>query len=238
MAGHSHAANVKWRKDRQAQVRSQEHQRVRREIEIMIQREGRISEKALSLAREHSFPKEKVYQIWEKWKENKNKESENFDKLYQAPFEIVLYCEGKDEEKTWETINYLSKELRLREIDKDNLLYHFRKVNLWELERKDQNIKLEEYLLTVLSDEIINKVEQIEIHENQVKIIFIEKEIGEIIENCLFGNDFCFIKSKKKLWQPLIFQELVSQGAKEYVQKLKQTIRQKQNDLIFAVNVK
>jgi len=32
----------------------------------MIQRERRISEKALSLAREHSFPKEKVYQIWEK----------------------------------------------------------------------------------------------------------------------------------------------------------------------------
>jgi len=48
-----------------------------------------------------------------------------------------------------------------------------------------------------LSDEIINKVEQIEIHENQIKIIFIEKEIGEIIENCLFGNDFCFIRVKK-----------------------------------------
>jgi len=89
-----------------------------------------------------------------------------------------------------------------------------------------------------LSDEIINKVEQIEIHENQVKIIFIEKEIGEIIENCLFGNDFCFIASKKKFWQPLIFQELVSQEAKEYAQKLKQTIRQKQNNLNFAVNVK
>jgi len=32
----------------------------------MIQREGKIPEKALSLAREHSFPKEKVHQIWEK----------------------------------------------------------------------------------------------------------------------------------------------------------------------------
>ncbi|CAJ0836376.1 2081_t:CDS:2 [Entrophospora sp. SA101] len=51
---------------RQAQVRSQEHQRVRREIELLVQREGGVSEKALSLAREHSFPKEKVYQIWEK----------------------------------------------------------------------------------------------------------------------------------------------------------------------------
>ncbi|CAJ0747043.1 24897_t:CDS:10 [Entrophospora sp. SA101] len=45
---------------RQAQVRSQEHQRVRREIELLVQREGGVSEKALSLAREHSFPKEKL----------------------------------------------------------------------------------------------------------------------------------------------------------------------------------
>ena len=71
MAGHSHAANVKWRKGRQAQARSREHQRVRREIELLIQQEGEVSKKALSLAREHSFPKEKVYQIWEKWKQKK-----------------------------------------------------------------------------------------------------------------------------------------------------------------------
>ena len=203
----------------------------------MIQREGKIPEKALSLAREHSFPKEKVHQIWEKWKENKNKECENFRKLYQAPFEIVLYCEGKDKQKTWETISYLSEELHLREVDKDNLLHYFRKVDLWELEKKDKNIKLEEHLLTVLPDEAINKIKRIEIYENQVKIIFIEKETGEIIENCLFGNDFCFIKSKKKLWQPLVFQGLISQEAKEYAQKLIQMIRQNQKSINFAVNV-
>ena len=69
MAGHSHSANVKWRKDRQVQARSQKHQRVRREIEKLIEQEGKLSEKALVLAREKNFPKEKVYQIWEKSKQ-------------------------------------------------------------------------------------------------------------------------------------------------------------------------
>ncbi|RHZ37791.1 YebC/PmpR family DNA-binding transcriptional regulator [endosymbiont GvMRE of Glomus versiforme] len=237
MAGHSHSANVKWRKDRQAQVRSQGHQRVRKEIELLIRKEGEISEKALILAREQSFPKEKVYKIWEKWKQKKNKIDDNFGKLYQAPFEIILYCEGKDEEKKIETINSLSKELRWKEIDKNNLLYYFRKVNLWELERRSKTVKLEEYLLITLPSEIINDIEQIGISSEQVKIIFTEKETGETIENCLFGDTYCFIKSKKKIWQPLIFQEIVSQEAKEYVQKLKQKLQQNQDSFNFITNI-
>ncbi|RHZ36468.1 YebC/PmpR family DNA-binding transcriptional regulator [endosymbiont GvMRE of Glomus versiforme] len=237
MAGHSHSANVKWRKDRQAQVRGQEHQRIRREIELLLRQEGKISEKALILAREHSFPKEKVYKIWEKWKQKKDKADDYFGKLYQAPFEIVLYCEGKDEEKKTETINSLSKELKWKEINKNSLLYYFRKVSFWELESRNKTVKLEEYLLTTLPSEIINKIEQIETSNEQVKIIFMEKEIGEAIENCLFGKDFCFIKSKKKIWQPLVFQELASQEAQEYAQKLKQRLKQNQGKFNFAINI-
>ena len=237
MAGHSHSANVKWRKDRQAQLRSQEHQRVRREIELLLRQEGKISEKALILAREHSFPKEKVHQIWEKLKKAKSQIDDYFGKLYQAPFGIILYCEGKNEEKKIENINSLTKELKWKEIDKNNLPYYFRKTNLWELEKRDKNINLEEYLLTTLPFEIINKIEQIEISNEQAKIIFIEKEVGEAIENCLFEKDCCFIKSKKKNWQPLIFQELTTQEEKEYAHKLKQKLKQNQDNFNFIINV-
>jgi len=63
MAGHSHSANIKHRKDRQDAARSQINLKLRKKIEAMIRQEGQIPEKALSLARESSFPKEKVYQI-------------------------------------------------------------------------------------------------------------------------------------------------------------------------------
>ncbi|CAG8840543.1 34100_t:CDS:1, partial [Racocetra persica] len=46
-------------KDRQAQARSYEHQKIRKKVEALIQQEGKVSEKSLSIAREHSFPKEK-----------------------------------------------------------------------------------------------------------------------------------------------------------------------------------
>lgn len=63
MAGHSHSANIKYRKDRQDSARSQLFIKVRKKIESIIQEERRVSEKVLSLARESKFPKEKVYQI-------------------------------------------------------------------------------------------------------------------------------------------------------------------------------
>jgi hypothetical protein len=92
-------------------------------------------------------------------------------------------------------------------------------------------------LLTTLPSEIINKIEQIETSNEQVKIIFMEKEIGEAIENYLFGKDCCFIKSKKKIWQPLVFQELASQESQEYAQKLKQKLKQNQDKFSFAINI-
>ena len=64
MAGHSHSANIKYRKDRQDSARSQIFIKLRRKLENIVREEGKISEKSLSLARENKFPKEKVYQIY------------------------------------------------------------------------------------------------------------------------------------------------------------------------------
>jgi transcriptional/translational regulatory protein YebC/TACO1 len=63
MAGHSHSANIKYRKDRQDSARSQLFLKIRRKIENIIREEGEVNEKSLSIARENRFPKEKVYQI-------------------------------------------------------------------------------------------------------------------------------------------------------------------------------
>jgi transcriptional/translational regulatory protein YebC/TACO1 len=63
MAGHSHSANIKHRKDRQDNARSQLFLKVWKEIENIIRKEKEVNEKSLSLARKNKFPKEKVYQI-------------------------------------------------------------------------------------------------------------------------------------------------------------------------------
>jgi transcriptional/translational regulatory protein YebC/TACO1 len=63
MSGHSAYKNKKHRKGRQDKARSQSNLQIRRKLELLIKQEGRISERALVIARENNFPKEKVYQI-------------------------------------------------------------------------------------------------------------------------------------------------------------------------------
>nr|CAG8441139.1 6554_t:CDS:2 [Entrophospora candida] len=78
MAGHSHSANIKYRKDRQDSARSQLFLKLRKKIENIIREKGAVNEKALNLARENKFPKEKVYQIWEKFRADREGEHELF----------------------------------------------------------------------------------------------------------------------------------------------------------------
>src|SRR5438132_2742688 len=92
MAGHSHSANIKHRKDRQDSARSQLFLKVRRKIENIIREEHEVNEKSLSIARENKFPKEKVYQIWEKVK-GEGEKNHSSRVLYQAPYGILIYLE-------------------------------------------------------------------------------------------------------------------------------------------------
>src|SRR3954466_11376861 len=92
MAGHSHSANIKYRKDRRDSARSKLFLKLRKKIENIIREERGVNEKSLSIARENQFPKEKVYQIWEKIQ--KNKENSPSRVFYQAPFGILIYLEG------------------------------------------------------------------------------------------------------------------------------------------------
>jgi hypothetical protein len=89
-----------------------------------------------------------------------------------------------------------------------------------------------------LTNESINKIEQMEIKNNRAKIIFSEREAGEEIANLLLDNSNYFIKSKKIIWQPLVFQELTSQEAKIYAKKLKKKLIQNQFNVNFFTNIR
>jgi hypothetical protein len=88
-----------------------------------------------------------------------------------------------------------------------------------------------------LPDEALSKIEKMEIKDNQVEIIFSEKEVGEEIKNLLLENSSFSIKSKKSIWQPLVFQELATQEAKLYAELLKQKIIQNQLSINFFTNI-
>ena len=148
MAGHSHSANIKYRKDRQDSVRGQLFLKVRKKIENIIQSEHVISEKVLSIARENKFPKEKVYQIWEKFKENREKNSST-RVLYQAPFGILIYLDNSKNIDA-ELIN----KLRLKSLPLSSLSKYFQLSYSLKISLKEENNNLEEYLLTHLPSEV------------------------------------------------------------------------------------
>jgi transcriptional/translational regulatory protein YebC/TACO1 len=88
MAGHSHASNVKHKKDRNDRLKSETFLKLRRKIETIIRKEGNY-EKVFALARENSFPKDKVNAIIEKIN-NKQEADRIFSQLlYSSKFDII-----------------------------------------------------------------------------------------------------------------------------------------------------
>lgn len=152
MAGHSHAANIKYRKDRQDQARSQLFLKLRKKITSLIQTEGRITEKVLTLARENQFPKEKITQIWEKIKNSREKNHPPRT-FYQAPFGILIYLADS------KNINAdLVSKLRLKSLPLSSLSNYFQLLYSLKINLKGENNNLEEYLLTHLPSEIWEKL--------------------------------------------------------------------------------
>src|SRR5205085_1662042 len=133
------SANIKHRKDRQDSARSQLFLKVRRKIENIIREEHEVNEKSLSVARENKFPKEKVYQIWDKIKSGAEK-NHSERAFYQAPFDIFIYLEGDNT-----NIESESQELKLKKAEEKTFwkalvyqkLFEEEAINYWaELEKK------------------------------------------------------------------------------------------------------
>jgi transcriptional/translational regulatory protein YebC/TACO1 len=90
MAGHSHASNVKHKKDRNDRLKSETFLKLRKKIEsILLLQKGEDYDKVFALARENNFPKEKVNAIIEKirTKQNQNNVFSRF--LYKSSFDII-----------------------------------------------------------------------------------------------------------------------------------------------------
>jgi transcriptional/translational regulatory protein YebC/TACO1 len=191
MAGHSHSANVKYRKDRQDQVRSQLFLKLRKKLEGIVREERGISEKSLSVARENQFPKEKLYQIWEKIKNEKNSNAftRNF---YQAPFGILLYLEGNNDI----TSDY-EKKLQLKKMPLASLSGYFQLTHSLKIELKEFNDNLEEYLITNLPSDIWEKVDY---NEEKKELVSSGKEELERIKKVIEEKLLKLVTKEEKSW--------------------------------------
>src|SRR5205085_8907745 len=169
------SANIKHRKDRQDSARSQLFLKVRRKIENIIREEHEVNEKSLSIARENKFPKEKVYQIWDKIKSGAEK-NHSERAFYQAPFDIFIYLEGDNT-----NIESESQELKLKKMPLSSLPSYFQLFYSLKLElEEEENYNLEEYLLTYFPVEVLEKMNY---SEKNVEVISNDKQIIERIKD-------------------------------------------------------
>ena len=217
MAGHSHSANIKHRKDRQDSARSQLFLKVRRKIENIIREEHEVNEKSLSIARENKFPKEKVYQIWEKIKSGTEK-SHSERTFYQAPFGIFIYLEGDNT-----NIESESRELKLKKMPLSSLPSYFQLFYSLKLElEEEENYNLEEYLLTYFPVEVLEKMNY---SEKSVEVISNDKQIIERIKDINKQNELKLkTKEEKTFWKALVYQKLFEKEAINYWTELEKKL--------------
>ena len=218
MAGHSHSANIKYRKDRQDQARGQMFLKLRRKIENIIFHERKITPEVLSMARESNFPKEKVLQIFEKIKSSKEKNfsSRNF---YQAPFGIFIYLESDNN-----NIESVCQELKLKKMPLSSLPNYFQL--FYSLELEEENHNLEECLLTYFPAEILEKMNY---DEKSAEFISTDKQMIEktkvIVKEIIKQDEFKLkIKEEKTLRKTLISCQLAEKEAINYWKELEKKL--------------
>lgn len=223
MAGHSHSANIKYRKDRQDSARSQLFLKLRKKIKNIIREEREVNEKSLSVARENKFPKEKVYQIWEKIKSSGG-ENYSTRAFYQAPFGILVYLEDS------KNVNADSvSKLRLKSLPLSLLTNYFQVLYGLKINSKGENDNLEEYLLTHLPSEIWEKLTY---DEKKRELISSDKEEIVKIKKIIEENKLALvIEQEKSFWKALIPCQLIEKEEIDYYQELE---RQLENALFYT----
>lgn len=186
-----------------------------------------MSEKALSLARENKFPKERVYQIWEKISQEKNSVLVSRF-LYQAPFGIVVYVED-----TAKMDKEVVNQLKLKELPLSLLPNYFQSIYSLEIELKKKSGEynnLEECLLAILPLEIWEKVN----YSSKEQVLFSsDKEMINKVKKTLKENSSIETRGEKKFWQTLVFQLLNRQEEKDYYSQL----QKKLENIQFYTNV-
>ncbi|MDR1670625.1 MAG: hypothetical protein LBR43_02810 [Spiroplasmataceae bacterium] len=212
MAGHSHSANIKHRKDRQDNARSQLFLKLRKKIENILREEREINEKSLSIARENKFPKDKIYQIWEKIK-NEGKEDSSSRAFYQASYGIFIYLEDNSS-----ITNEVVKKLNLIQLPLSSLSNYFQLLHILKVTLKEKRSNLEEYLLNNLPDEIWKRVNY---DEKTNELISSEKEELAEIKNFIEESELeLVIEEERSFWKAIIPCQILDKEQKDYYQEL------------------
>ena len=212
MAGHSHSANIKYRKDRQDSARSQLFLKLRKKIENIIREEGEVNEKSLSVARENRFPKEKIYQIWEKVK-NEREINSSSRAFYQAPFGIFVYCESNTT-----LSDSLTNKLKLKKMPLALLPNYFQLLYSLKLNLEENKIDLTEYLLIHLSNDIW---EEINYNDKTNEINSSDKEAINRVKTAIRENKLeLAIVEEKIFWKALTPCQLTKKEERSYYQEL------------------
>jgi transcriptional/translational regulatory protein YebC/TACO1 len=177
VAGHSHSANIKHRKDRQDIARGQLFLKLRKKLEIIIRQEGCINEKSLIIARENQFPKEKLNSILEKIRLDVSSKSEKF--LYKANFGIILYIDSF----ICDNVKKTEKEFGLKRLPISLLNSNFNNKILINLDTDKKNI--EEILISFLPSEYLEKIE----YNSHEKVISLDdRKILREVKNILINE--------------------------------------------------
>ena len=217
MAGHSHWLNTKYRKGRQDLARGQLFLKLRRKIENIIREEKGVNEKSLSIARENQFPKEKVYQIWEKVQENKeNAPSRVF---YQGLFGVLIYLEGDITVSDRFVDKFKLKKLPLSSLPSYFQLFYILKVYFPE------NNKLEEYLLDYLPNDVW---EEVIYDEKNSSLISNNNELIKMIKNIIDKDkNQLSVEEEKPFWKSLNSCRLAEKNEVEYYLELEKELNNK-----------
>lgn len=236
MAGHSHASNVKHKKDRNDRLKSETFLKLRKKIELIIINEKNY-DKVFALARENNFPKEKVNSIIEKIKNKKPEQNTFYKILYKSKFDIILCLEGFFGEEAIEKINEISEFFNLEKITNKSWFDYFE--SLFSL-RVKWNDDFENFIFSSFSSSIIDKINKIEQLNNcdlNFEITFSEKQArDEVFEYLKLQSEIVNFELKEYL---LPFSSIIlnSNDSVSYFLLLKEKLFEIDKDLKIFTNV-
>lgn len=174
MAGHSHASNIKYKKDRNDKLKGENFLKLRKKLENIYLEEGNY-DKLVVIARENNFPKEKVNLIVKKIINSQNKII--FSRfLYKSNFNIVWYLEGFFDQKNVLNLNQISLLFKLESLKAKSIFEHFECLYLVRL-KSDEDF--EDLAFSLFSPSIIDKIKRIDrinIYRFNFEVVFWEKQ--------------------------------------------------------------
>ena len=194
MAGHSHASNIKHKKERKDLIRGKNFLELRKKIENIIKKESSY-EKAFSLARQNNFPKEKVKSIIAKM--NNDLEDSDFfyfQNFYKHPCNAFFCLEGFIKKSNEKEIEKITQDFKLEKIKNENTFKYF---NYLYFIRLKADYNLENLIFSSFSSHIIDKINKISEIENSIlnfEVVFLEElvrdEALEFLKNSFKIVDF------------------------------------------------